>query len=65
MCAHLYEWFVLCLHSVLSLRVEVVHGLTQQVGLVGVRQAGTRVLHLLRVVTVQLLEQDKSANQAC
>lgn len=44
----------------LPLCVEVVHGLTQQVGLVGVGQAGTGVLHLLGVVTVQLLRASAS-----
>lgn len=45
----------MCLLPVLALRVEVVHCLAQQVGLVGICKAGARVLHLLRVVAVQLL----------
>jgi hypothetical protein len=53
----LYEWLVVCrcLLPVLPLRVEVVHGLAQQVGFVGVCQAGAGVLDLLGVVAVQLL----------
>jgi hypothetical protein len=53
--AHLYERLVVSLLPVLALCIEVVHGLAQQVGLVGVCQAGAGVLDLLGVVAVQLL----------
>jgi len=52
---HLNQRLVMRLLPVLALCVEVVHGLPQQVGFVRVRQAGTCVLDLLCVVTVQLL----------
>lgn len=53
--SHLYERLILRLRPVLALCVEVVHRLAQEVGLVGVCQAGTGVLDLLGVVAVQLL----------